>query len=86
MSGRARLPSDELRNASQRRTRRWASAPTLIDPTWRPGDKVHWRGYTGARALGGSAGDWLAIELPELVLARSDKAGTPNLIKNQFEF
>jgi hypothetical protein len=48
MSGRARLPSGEPRKASQRRTRRATPAPTTIEPSWRPGDKVHWRGYTGA--------------------------------------
>ena len=48
MSGRARLPSGESRKASQRRTRRTAPAPTVIEPNWRPGDKVHWRDYTRA--------------------------------------
>jgi hypothetical protein len=48
MSGRARLPSGEPRKASQRRTRRATSVPTVIEPSWRPGDKIHWRGYTGA--------------------------------------
>jgi hypothetical protein len=48
MSGRARLPSGEPRKASQRRTRRATPAPATIEPIWHPGDKVHWRGYTGA--------------------------------------
>ena len=48
MSGRARLPSGEPRKASQRHNRRAAPAPTAIEPSWRPGDKVIWRGYTGA--------------------------------------
>src|SRR3954451_9565509 len=48
MSGRARLPSGEPRKVSQRRTRRAMPAPTDIEPNWRPGDKVHWRGYTRA--------------------------------------
>src|SRR5829696_24562 len=47
MSERIRLPSSEPRKASQRRTRRAAPAPTAIEPSWRPGDKVHWRGYVG---------------------------------------
>lgn len=47
MPGRARLPSGEPRKASQRRTRCAMPAPTFIEPTWPPGDKVHWRGYTG---------------------------------------
>src|SRR4051794_34588337 len=48
MSGRARLPSGEPRKASQRRTRRATPVPIVIEPSWRSGDKVHWRGYTGA--------------------------------------
>ena len=47
MSGRARLPSGEPRKASQKRTRRAAATPAVIEPSWRPGDKVHWRGYIG---------------------------------------
>ena len=48
MSGRTRLPSGEPRRASQRHARRGMPAPTAIEPCWRPGDKVHWRGYAGA--------------------------------------
>jgi hypothetical protein len=48
MSGRTRLPSGTLRQASQRHSRRIAPAPTAIEPRWRPGDKVHWQGYIGA--------------------------------------
>ena len=48
MSGGARLPSGEPRKASQRRTRRAAPVPTVIEPSWRQGNKVHGRGYTGA--------------------------------------
>jgi hypothetical protein len=48
MSGRARLPGGEKRKASQRHSRRAAPAPTAIEPSWRPGDKVLWRGYIGS--------------------------------------
>jgi hypothetical protein len=47
MPGRARLPSGEPRKASQRRTRRAAPTPTLIEPSWNTGDKVLWNGYMG---------------------------------------
>ena len=42
MSGRSRLPSGGPRKASQRHSRRAASVPTTIEPTWRPGDRVLW--------------------------------------------
>jgi hypothetical protein len=42
MSGRSRLPSGEQRKASRRHSRRAAPAPTAIEPSWRPGDKVLW--------------------------------------------
>jgi endonuclease YncB( thermonuclease family) len=48
MSGRARLPSGEPRKASQRHSRRPAQPPHVVELTWRPGDTVHWRGYTGS--------------------------------------
>jgi hypothetical protein len=47
MPGRARLSSGEPRKASQRRTRRAAPPPILIQPSWNTGDKVQWQGYTG---------------------------------------
>ena len=47
MPGRARLPGGEQRKASQRRTRRPSLSRTIIEPTWRAGDKVYWNGYTG---------------------------------------
>ena len=47
MSGRSRLPSGEPRRASQRHSRRAAASPATIEPVWRPGDKVQWKGYTG---------------------------------------
>jgi hypothetical protein len=48
MPGRARLPGGELRKASQRRTRRAAAPIAVIEPSWRPGDKVLWKGYNGS--------------------------------------
>jgi hypothetical protein len=48
MSGKSRLPSGEPRKASQRHSRRSAPAQTAIEPRWRPGAKVHWRGYIGS--------------------------------------
>ena len=48
MSGKSRLPSGEPRRASQRHARRAVWAPVAIEPTWQPGDPVHWRGYTGS--------------------------------------
>ena len=47
MSGRARLPGGEKRKASQRHSRRAAAPIAFVEPTWHPGDKVHWNGYTG---------------------------------------
>ena len=47
MSGKSRLPSDEQRNSSQRRTRRPSLSRTVIERAWRAGDKVYWNGYTG---------------------------------------
>jgi hypothetical protein len=47
MPGRARLPGGEQRKASQRRVRQPSLSRTTIEPTWRPGDKVRWNGYTG---------------------------------------
>ena len=47
MPGRAQRPSDEARNAWQRRTRRASLSRTTIERAWRAGDKVYWNGYTG---------------------------------------
>ena len=47
MSGRARLPAGAPLRASQRGRRMVAPAPTVIAPTWRPGDQVQWRDHSG---------------------------------------
>jgi hypothetical protein len=47
MPGRAQRPSDEARDAWQRRTRRAAPGRPTIERTWRAGDRVRWNGYTG---------------------------------------
>jgi|1185.fasta_scaffold432256_2 hypothetical protein len=49
MSGRSRLPGGNPRKASQRHAHRAAQAPTVVvpAPTWRPGDRVRWKDYTG---------------------------------------
>src|SRR3954451_25267274 len=48
MPGRARLPGGEQRKASQRRRKLGApAAPTVLAPTWRPGDRVRWRKHVG---------------------------------------
>jgi hypothetical protein len=47
MSGRARLPAGAPLRASQRGRRIAAPAPTVIVPSWQPGDKVRWKDYTG---------------------------------------
>ena len=47
MSGTARLPGGEPRKASQRNSRRAASAPARVLPTWRVGDRVNWQGRAG---------------------------------------
>jgi hypothetical protein len=47
MSG-PRIPGGEQRKANQRHSRRAGAAPVVIQPIWRPGDKVYWNGYTGA--------------------------------------
>jgi hypothetical protein len=43
----ARLPGGKPPKASQRGRRVAASAPVVIAPSWRPGDKVRWKDYTG---------------------------------------
>jgi hypothetical protein len=48
MSGRARLAGGEPRKASQRHSRRAVHVATVIKPARSPGDRVHWRGYTGS--------------------------------------
>jgi len=47
MAGRARLPGGEPRKASQRKTRAAAAVPTRIRPTYRPGERVKWKGRDG---------------------------------------
>ena len=48
MAGRPNLPGGGTRKASQRRRKlATPSAPTLIAPAWRPGDRVRWREYLG---------------------------------------
>ena len=47
MSGRARLPAGAPLRASQRGRRMAAPVPTVIAPTWRPGDQVQWRDHSG---------------------------------------
>jgi hypothetical protein len=46
MSGRTLLPGGP-RKASQRHRRTAAPAPVAIAPSWRPGDRVRWKDYTG---------------------------------------
>ena len=48
MTGRTRLPGGEQRKASQRNKRNLTSAPAKITPTWRLGDRVHWKGRIGS--------------------------------------
>ena len=59
MSGRARLPAGAPLRASQRGRRMAAPVPTVIAPTWRPGDQVRWRDYAGSflRDLGDGLAD-----------------------------
>ena len=48
MSGRSRLPGGE-RASLPTPAHRAAQAPTVVvpAPTWRPGDRVRWKDYTG---------------------------------------
>ena len=48
MTGRSRLPGGEQRKASQRCKRNLRSAPAKVLPTWRLGDRVHWKGRIGS--------------------------------------
>jgi hypothetical protein len=59
MSGRARLPAGAPLRASQRGRRMAAPVPTVVRPTWRPGDAVQWRDYSGSflRDLGDGLAD-----------------------------
>jgi len=47
MSGKARLPGGEPRRASQRKSHRAVQAPARIEPNWRPGDQIRWKGRSG---------------------------------------
>ena len=49
MPGRTLLPGGSPRKASQRhrRTASQTRNATVIAPSWRPGDKVRWRDYSG---------------------------------------
>ena len=44
MTGRSRLPGGEPRKASQRNSRRSASSPKKVTPTWRASMPVLWQG------------------------------------------
>ena len=48
MPGRTRLPGGEPRKASQRNTRRAVAPAAKVLPTWRLGDRVHWKGRIGS--------------------------------------
>ena len=48
MSGRTRLPGGQPRKASQRNKRNMASSGAAkLTPTWRLGDRVHWKDRIG---------------------------------------
>jgi hypothetical protein len=47
MSGRSRLPSGGPRKASQRHSWRAVPVAIVVEPSWQPGAKVIWQGYTG---------------------------------------
>jgi len=63
MSGRARLPGGEPRKASQRNSRRAASAPARIAPVWRAGDQVRWKGRPGTFRRDVGDGEHAEIEI-----------------------
>ena len=48
MTGRTRLPGGEPRKASQRNSRRAVTPAAKLTPTWRRGDRVHWKGRIGS--------------------------------------
>jgi hypothetical protein len=45
----------------------------VIEPSWRPGDKVHWRGYIGAylRDVGEAEAE-IMIEMRTYLVRRAD--------------
>lgn len=47
MLGKSRPPGGEPRKASQRQRRLSAPSRAVIERSWRPGDQVRWREYTG---------------------------------------
>jgi hypothetical protein len=47
MSGRNRLPSGEVRKASQRRARPPEVRTIILEVPWQAGDKVRWRDRAG---------------------------------------
>ena len=67
MSGRARLPGGAPRKASQRNSRRAAPIQTRITPRWRAGDRVQWKGRTGAFARPMGDGEHAFIVIDERV-------------------
>jgi hypothetical protein len=67
MSGRQRLPGGEPRKASQRNTRRATPPPSRIDPHWRPGDNVRWKGRAGTFQRNTGDGEHCEITLGDRV-------------------
>ena len=47
MSGKQRLPAGEPRKASQRKSRRAVPITASVNPIWRAGQPVQWKGRAG---------------------------------------
>ena len=67
MIGRSRLPGGAPRKASQRNARRAAPVQTRITPRWRAGDRVRWKGRTGAFSYYFGDGEHAFIVIDERV-------------------
>ena len=72
MTGRSRLPGGEARKASQRNTRRAAPIQTRITPRWQAGDRLQWKGRTGAFSRYFGDGEHAFIVIAERVYQISE--------------
>jgi hypothetical protein len=67
MPGRVRLPGGEARKASQRRAQPAKAVPVRVGPTWRPGDRVQWKGRDGIFRRDVGDGDHAEVTIGERV-------------------
>jgi hypothetical protein len=66
MSGTSRLPGGEPRKASQR-GKRMAVPPKVVAPSFRPGDRVHWKNRVGILRRDVGDGEHVEVAIGERV-------------------